>query len=202
MNSNVVIFIHGAYSTGLSFTYLKQGLGENRPQSTWTYDWNDREEVLCEDLAYEICRVGGSDEASKVDLVGHSLGGVLAMALQSIPPVRSRTRKIVTLSSPLGGVEVARYLKWLYFREELFNTIHPGGKLANAIRNTNYDHVERMHIVTTGGESPVFKHPNDGVVSVASQMAKPGGEVFKMDINHFEVLLNPGCKNLIAEFLK
>lgn len=201
-----IIFVHGAYSTRTSFNYLKQPfLDSGKHLSFHEYDCNDHVDDLLSDFWQEIFNAPKhpDDKDRYVDIVGHSLGGVLATASCLNFTIGPRLRKVVTIGSPLGGIESAQYLRWIMPKDQLLKTVSPTGKLAQAIRNANWskNEVKRLHIITTEGHSPIINKPNDGVVSVDSQTAIPGNKAI-IPINHFEALLSEQVSKTVEDFIK
>lgn len=132
-----------------------------------------------------------------VDLVGHSLGGVKAIALHQAGVT---TRRIVTLASPLGGSGAASMLTWVFPGSRLYKDVTPHSTVIKGLRAAPIS-VPVLSIVTTGGGMPVFREPNDGVVTVKSQMALTGPTYVKVDLNHFEVMLSQSVRDMTEEFL-
>jgi len=202
-----IIFVHGAYSTRTSFNYLKQPFENCGKHLIFhEYNCNDRVDDLLTDFWEEILNAPKhpDDGDRYVDIIGHSLGGVLATASCLSPTVGPRIRKVATIGSPLGGIEATQYLKWFMPREQLFKTVSPSGLLAKAIRNADWhkNEVNRLHVITTEGHSPVINKPNDGVVSVDSQTAISSCMLYYAPVNHFEGLLSEQVSKKIEEFIK
>lgn len=61
------------------------------------------------DFLLEVARVNGLGSDS-IDIVAHSLGGVVSRVALENPEVRAVVARIVTLGSPHGGTHAARYL--------------------------------------------------------------------------------------------
>lgn len=192
-----VVFIHGAYSTPLSFSYLCQDLRKQKNTVLVEYDSRERAEALLAKIRNTLVAIDG-----KIDIVGHSLGGVLAMVMCAYPEIKTKIEKMVTISSPLQGAEATKILKWMFPRENLFRTVHPTGPVISKLKDVALDHIQSIHIVTSGGMSPMMKEPNDGVVTVRSQLCSAiQGRFLRKEVNHFEVLLDPEVKKLLEDFL-
>lgn len=129
-------------------------------------------------------------------IIGHSLGGVLSVALSQRCP---QVKKVVTLGAPFGGSHIASVMRWLA-PNSFMNDIYPQSRLLTGIR-TKALTVPVFSIVTTGGRSPLIPEPNDGVVSVSSQRYLSGPQYVERNVNHFECLLDPETATMISEFL-
>lgn len=182
--------IHGAFSSPNSFNYLKTKLQEYK----WTmFDYSNKInniEGLIED----------ADEAitEPTFVIGHSLGGVIGTNLIHNQNVRG----ILTISSPLAGIKVNMFLYWILLQNTFINELIPTSKL---IQNTNkivYDHHKPIYsIITSKGISPYLFEPNDGVVTVRSQLI---GNHPKMEIsaNHAEVMQLPETVDIIKQIYR
>lgn len=136
------------------------------------------------------------EEGQEVDIVGHSLGGILAVSLAQ----RSRlVRRAITLSSPFGGSSLAAIMRF-FAPNSIMNDVYPQSKLLVDARSKELT-IPVLSVVTTGGRSPMIPEPNDGVVSILSQKALYGPEYVERSVNHFEVLLDFDTAQLISDFL-
>ena len=132
----------------------------------------------------------------EIDIVGHSLGGILAVSLAQ----RSKLVKhVVTLSSPFGGSSLAAIMRF-FAPNTIMNDVHPQSKLLVDARSNPLT-IPVLSVVTTGGRSPMIPEPNDGVVSILSQKALYGPEYVERSVNHFEVLLDVDTARIISDFI-
>jgi len=89
---------------------------EPRPVYLWGHDWRlpldqlvDQLRDFCDDVAARTAlmrhyaRDGYTTENGQVDLVGHSMGGLIITGYLARNPSRHRARKVVTLGTPFGG---------------------------------------------------------------------------------------------------
>lgn len=174
----MIVYIHGLQSTPKSFSYIKLRLPQHDHLDI-SYDAGQPMLAYVERLVAQI-------EALDRDviLVGHSLGGVVAVAVAARC---ARVQKIATLSSPLGGSEAATLLRWVCFSPSIDN-IHPGSPLMKDVRRANLKQ-PMLSIVSTAGDSPFIQGNNDGVVTISSQKSLTGPKYVSIPVNHFEVLL-------------
>ena len=176
----MICWIHGAMSTPRSFNYIRSNLPDH-PELVFEYSVNtpirDNLAVLTELL----------ENNPVTAIVGHSLGGVLGTLMK----IRLGIPKIVTLASPLGGSMIANFLPVSRMLYDVAS-VRP---IYKEIARHSFDH-SSLCIVTSndGGYS-------DGVVTVQSQLSAHGCKIKHVDINHFEVLLDPYVKDLILEHL-
>jgi pimeloyl-ACP methyl ester carboxylesterase len=186
----LIWYIHGANATPSSFQRIKEKLPRH-----------DARDIaysvaipLGETINTLITQVNG--ETRPIHVVSHSLGGVLAVALAQR---HARIARVATLSAPFGGSRVADMLRW-WFPCQLYNDIHSNAPVIQEIGRRSCD-APVLSIVTTGGATPLITEPNDGVVSVTSQMALDGPTYIKLPLNHFEVLLADDTLKHLGDFL-
>lgn len=190
MTNNQVWYVHGANSTCTSFNYIRKFLPAHEAVN-YEYGLKSNLDSLSDDLLSKLPR-------HPVDVISHSLGGVVAsIAAQKDP---SRFRRIVTISSPFGGSEAADYLKWLYPKIGLYANISTSNR--NIMKCVEAGAaVETLSIITTSGNPTLIWQPNDGVVSVDSQNALDGNTKLELAHNHHDVLQADDTVEAIAAFL-
>lgn len=177
-------YIHGANNTDASFNWIIDQL-PNHDHRTLTYSSSKPIWGEVERLAMIINGTPGI-------IIGHSLGGMIALALSHIV----ETEGVITLAAPFGGSEMAGLLSWM-MPSELFKTVHPRGSFVKSMTAR-----PRVPVLGIVARSPVtsFSRPNDGIVTVSSQMAVNGIDYVVIPTTHSEILLNPMTINLIKEF--
>lgn len=95
----------------LKNTFLNAGYTENQDYFEFYYDWRKRVENLADDLNnYLGIVLNNQPPKTKVDLVGHSLGGLIARAYAQKYGVE-KIDNLVTTGSPHEGAAPA-YLAW------------------------------------------------------------------------------------------
>jgi triacylglycerol esterase/lipase EstA (alpha/beta hydrolase family) len=186
-----VWFIHGANATPLSFTHIQEGLKnsdgiESMKFVNVRYDCQDPISTTTEIIADNL------PSNTPVYLVGHSLGGVLAVAVSQRVKhfgLSKDIKAVVTLASPLGGCEGADYLQWMFPHYHLFKNISTKNRVINDLRAVGAV-VPTLSFITTSGNNPIYPEANDGVVTVNSQRALVNSKKIEAPYNHFEVLLS------------
>lgn len=187
-----IIYVHGASSTPESFNFISQNLPEHQRIN---FQYNCIEPI--ENIVREF--VDTLPEEGEYSVIAHSLGGVVSVAGSYLlkEPIIS---KMAILSSPFGGSKIASYLKWMYPKYGLFDNVSVTNPLILTIKERGAI-VPTLNIITNGGELPLIREKNDGVVSVASQMALKNCEKKIFSLNHFEVLLSYDVTKAIKEYL-
>lgn len=186
-----VWYIHGANCTFRSFNYIRSKLPEHDAQE-FAYTHDGPVHKVVDRLVAALAA-----QPEPVILVGHSLGGVIALAATQ----RSdKIAKVATMAAPFGGSETAALMRWLT-PSQLLDDIHPNAPLMCAIRQGRLHGTDAMSIVTTGGRNTMITGDNDGVVTIASQTCIKGPVYLRIPVNHSEVLLCDDVVDLLSGFL-
>lgn len=172
----MIVWVHGAFSTGRCFNYLRGFVDE--PALIFEYS----ERVPLRTNVAKLETLIGQNEVTGI--VGHSLGGLFSAIMNKRYGIRG-----VAISSPLGGFGIANILP-------MFQVMKDTSPLTSAI----------LHEISSAQYGEDFlsicssqKGKNsDGVVPLSSQTSLSGDVKKFLDINHFEVLLEP----LVGEYIR
>lgn len=186
MTSPTIWFIHGAGATARSFVWLRSKLPTHHGFClTYSKD---------ESLSSVIERFSKINQKRPVIVVGHSLGGLVALGLHDRPFVKG----IITLCSPLGGLASAGLMS-IFSKDHLFRDLNSFGPTMKNLQSINITK-PMLSIVATNG-LPVTKEVNDGVVTLSSATAMVGPKYISLPLNHFEVLLDEDVVTLVTQFI-
>jgi len=185
-----IAYIHGFNSSHRSFNYIQAKLPSHDIVPI-TYDSH-------QPLRDSMLQVRKQLPKGQFGLIGHSLGGVLAvlMAAEHI----DRTIGLISISAPLAGSKAAVTLRWLPGHPKVISDITPTAPKIELISQLKL-HVPTLSIFSTGGSLALSGEPNDSVVTVVSQKALPFGKKAEVKANHFEVLMHEKTVKLIEDFL-
>ncbi len=189
MNKALVV-IHGFNSSSTSFNYILDKL-----------DW-DGEVVRVnynshQPLADSVAQVQSQLPADKkLTLIGHSLGGVIALLLAHHAP--ENIKQVITISSPVGGSKAASFARWMPWAPPVMSDITPSSQLIKIAKGR--PSVPVAGVITTGGGLGLTNEANDSIVTVASQKAVPGKKA-ELKANHFEVLMHPTTIRYLEHFM-
>lgn len=186
-----IIGVPGAFSTPTIFNYLQITLCD--------YEWACVDYGANTDTFDQAQQFVGdflSKEQDEFHLVGHSMGGMLALCCANNPKIAS----ITTIASPLGGLEYSFWQHW-FNNSCLVGDLYYFSQHVKKIHNQNYTQPVQ-HLLTIQGYNPYMSHQNDGVISLNSQRAWHAGTVHEITSNHAEVMLNPQTAQLLDDFWK
>jgi pimeloyl-ACP methyl ester carboxylesterase len=167
-----IMCIHGAWSSPVSFNHLSTRVKGSWNRCTYSPD---------EDLASIIGRLDGECDRPCL-VIGHSLGGLIALNLHDNPNVLG----IVTMASPLAGLQIG-YLARYMSRSGLLSDVASDSRIMRATRARDYGKPV-LHLVSTRGFNPFVYEDNDGVVPLKSQRDWSCGRVVDVEANHYEIL--------------
>jgi triacylglycerol esterase/lipase EstA (alpha/beta hydrolase family) len=181
-----VYAIHGAFSSPRIFNYLRYKIGSG---FTWTYlDYQDItsgiQDIIANVTEQEYCHV-----------IGHSMGGLIALALAN----QSWVKTVTTIATPIGGIDVNIFQSYIT-RSRFVTEIASHGDFISSLKSQKITKPVQ-HLITTVGFNPFIYEPNDGVVTVRSQKISSFGDTVEMAANHSEVMLDPKTAHCIRHFI-
>ena len=185
-----ILAIHGAFSSPIVFNYLESQLCD--------LDWNY---LNYEKMFNNINAIIDQTRAAYTGgqpkhLVGHSMGGLIALALENEPWVRS----VTTVATPLNGLEIKPMMS-MWSRSNFLQDIAKGGDFIRGIQRQRFTKPVQ-HLVSLSGFSPWIYEANDGVISLASQRAWTVGKSHDVDANHGEIMQHPRTVSLIKSWIE
>ncbi len=164
MKKNIV-YIHGANSSPRSFKYIQKHLPEHNALNI-SYSVNTPLQENTSLIKKAIYNEFGDE---KISFVSHSLGGLIALKLHHDKNV-DRT---FTMSAPFGGSKIVEYFRWICPKYQMFEDVKTSSSTIREIRNMTFI-TPVLSIVTTSGGNPLIGDPNDGTITIQSQMAING----------------------------
>lgn len=182
-----VVTLHGAWSSSISFKHIASQISAG-----WQhFDYDHRNEGM-----RQIMQRARDSIIQPSVLIGHSLGGMVALALDEHPMVRG----IITLASPLTGLDLNLIQVYLS-RSGLVSEITNRSHLVRDIHRHQYQKPV-LHLVANRGYNPFIYEQNDGVLPYKVQTGWGCGDFQEIAANHYEILQSDETLHQITEFLQ
>jgi pimeloyl-ACP methyl ester carboxylesterase len=183
-----IFAIHGAFSTPTIFNYLVSKITDAKWQPfDYSNQYND---------FHNVCDAARNAIKDPCHLIGHSMGGIIALSLADHPNIQS----VTTIASPLAGLSLNPFQSYMS-RSNFIRDLQKGSSFMRQIQQTHYS-VPIQHIITTQGFNPYMTEDNDGVVTLKSQTDWAAGTVHALPYNHAEVMLSIECVKKIKKFIQ
>jgi len=199
-----VVLVHGLWMTGMESGLLRRRLTEEYGFTTRQYSYHTVQVGLEDNirLLHEFLRDVPGDT---VHLVGHSLGGLLALhTVMRYPDLRPG--RVVCLGSPLRGSVAARAMAGLPLGEEfLGQTIREAvlsGGLDEYRGNREVGVIAGTLAVGLGLVLEDLPEPNDGTVSVVETQLPGIKDHLQISVSHTGLLVSPLVASETAFFLR
>jgi pimeloyl-ACP methyl ester carboxylesterase len=184
-----IVYIHGNAASADSFNFIRMHLAEYNA-ILLEYDskngfHNNYKEMLR--------KLQGIDD---IFFVAHSLGGIYALHLANELP--DRVLGAVTMSTPYGGSEEAKFAKYMLPFNQVLRDIHPHSMpiaQANAYKVLH----PWINIVSTKGHSPLMIAANDGVVTQDSMRYRRDITLIEVESSHYEIVLSQEAVDIIKK---
>lgn len=191
MNKNLVL-IHGAWCSKQGFNYItKKVLDDTNVGNIHCFEYDCQKETMAQIVhraklqLYEVSKNG-----LKTVVVGHSMGGLIALKLSQ----RSIVSRAITLAAPLSGLKVNRWLHtFLLWHAPILRDIVPDSTFIRNLHKKPFDKTPIDVLVANEGFNPMIYEPSDGVVTIDTQMrwVPPGATLYTVKANHSEILQAP-----------
>ena len=190
MSKNLLL-IHGAFCTNTSFNYLIDKFSDEYEITYFEYDVRDGFYNILEAMKREL-----KEDNRPYNIISHSMGGLYALYLHNY----INTQKSISVSTPFGGSEYADSIRYFFNSNRLLKDISTHSKVVREVPNIHIS-VPWLQIVTTKGDTPWMKQPNDTVVSRNSMCAIKNVDYKYLEYTHTEVLLAEETMDTIRNFL-
>lgn len=185
-----VIFIHGYFQNRGDFVWLARQFrkASKGPLYGFNYPWFDAVDRNVPRLARFVERVCAENNADRVTLVAHSLGGLVAMEFAHSPAGKQRVAHCITIGTPHAGV------KW---RGPIL------GKVAKELRaGGEFVGERRERAVITPTLSVFSTHDNVVHPPSTSELAFRGGRDAAIDgVGHLSLLYSPKVARVLIDFI-
>lgn len=191
----MIVYIHGASATSESFTHIREHVKKHirQPDILIEYKSGDGFDHNLEIMKQQL------DGAKELFFVSHSLGGIYALYLAN--HYSKTTKGGISLATPYGGSEQADFARYFLPFNQLMKDV---GTMSQPMREARYLDAPSnwTQVVTTVGDSPWIREPNDGVVTLKSMRYRDDFEQVDVDLNHYEVVISDRVVDIIIDRIK
>ena len=205
---DTVVCVHGFWSHGTGMFLIKRRLEKEFGLKALLFSYPSVKGAL-DDNAAALARFIHEQDVDGVHIVGHSLGGVLALRMLA-NDADALPGRVVCLGSPLTGSRAAEFLSAQQWAEDIIGRSLPAGVIHEAA-NTWASHVcEEREIGVIAGNVPLgfgslvtdFGEDNDGTVAVSETRIAGATDHLVMPVSHRGMLVSSDVADQAASFLK
>ena len=191
-----VIWIHGLGGHPGNFVGLRSSFSRRGRTRTYTLDLRgyDRVEDMATLLGDAIDRVAQCNDMhpeARIDLVAHSMGGLVARLALDSPRARRRVANLVTLGTPHEGSHLARLAA-----TNLVLALRPGSELLTRLKSQDFWGATDAPLLTA-----VWSQSDTIVIPADSARFDKGRNIELEDATHYSYLLRPSAWKLVWDVL-
>lgn len=197
----ITVLVHGIWMQGFMMGVMRRRLSALGFRAmTFSYDFlgNTPAENAC-DLYQRIGELG----AARVNLVGHSLGGIVILHLLRQYPELD-VNKIVLIGSPVKGSFIARKMAQSTYLSPLLGRSQYGGLVDGA---PEFDSESPLGIITGSGNMGILAlfysagDDSDGVVRNSETLIENAADRISVPLSHSAMIFSGQCADYVANFL-
>jgi pimeloyl-ACP methyl ester carboxylesterase len=205
---DTVVCVHGFWSHGTGMYLIKRRLEREFGFRARLFSYPSVRGTL-DDNASALSAFIQSLGVEGVHIVGHSLGGVLALRMLA-NDANALPGRIVCLGSPLAGSRAAQYLSAQVWAEEIIGRSLSAGVIDAAASEWARHVCEQREIGIIAGNVPLgfgrlvadFKEENDGSVAVSETRLEGAADHLVMPVSHKGMLVSSDVADQAGSFLK
>lgn len=202
-----IICLHGLWIPGAGMMFIKERLERHYGYAVDLFSYAPVTETLNEVASKLGDFVAGGSEPAH--LVGHSLGGVVALRMLALG-LKVNVERVVCLGSPLCGSRAAFHLNQLDWGNLILGKTVAEGVLDVAARSWAARVADSHEIGIIAGDVPVgfgrfvarFDEPNDGTVAISETRMPGAKDHLVLAVSHLGMLISRDVVDQTAAFLK
>ena len=205
---NNVICIHGIWSHSISMFVIKRRLEKEYGMNVLYFNYPSVRGTLDENAAMltDFIREQG---LAATHIVGHSLGGVIALRMLANDP-DSVPGRLVCIGSPLTGSRAGEFLTTQDWAEPFLGHSLPAGVVHEAANEWASHVCHERDVGVIAGTSPygfgrlvtTFDSDNDGSVAVVETQLEGARDHICLPVSHKSMLVSADVVDQAAAFLK
>jgi pimeloyl-ACP methyl ester carboxylesterase len=207
-STNTVICIHGIWSHSVSMYLIKRRLEKEYGMHVLLFNYPSVRGTLDEN-ADLLSRFIAKEGLDATHIIGHSLGGVIALRMLA-NDANAVPGRIVCIGSPLTGSRAAEFLTTQNWAEPFLGHSLPAGVVDKAANEWASHVCQEREVGIIAGTSPYgfgrlvtrFDGDNDGSVAVSETQLEGARDHISMDVSHKSMLVSSDVVDQAAAFLK
>ena len=203
-----VVCLHGICMVGAGMMYVKHRLETDNGYQADLFSYAPVTETL-NDVANKLAEFISESGDGPTHLVGHSLGGVVALRMLAVRP-DIRIDRVVCLGSPLCGSRAAFHLSQLDWGNIILGKTITEGVIDDAAHRWARGVADSHEIGIIAGDVPIgfgrliagFEEENDGTVAVSETRMPGAKDHVVMPVSHKGMLISRDVVDQTAAFLQ
>jgi len=205
---NTVICIHGIWSHSVAMTLIKRRLEKEYGMNVLSFNYPSVRGTLDENAA-ALAHFIHEQELDATHIVGHSLGGVIALRMLATD-TESAPGRVVCVGSPLTGSRAATFLHSQNWAEPFLGHSITAGVIHEAANEWASHVCHHREVGVIAGTVPVgigrlitrFDGDNDGSVAVSETQLEGAKDHICMRVSHKGLLVSSDVIDQVAAFFK
>jgi pimeloyl-ACP methyl ester carboxylesterase len=205
---DTVVCVHGFWSHGTGMYLIKRRLEREFGYRALLFSYRSVHGTL-DANANALARFIDQQNVDGVHIVGHSLGGVLALRMLA-NEVDAPPGRVVCLGSPLTGSRAADFLSAREWAEKIIGRSLPAGVVQEAANEWASHLCEQRDIGVIAGNVPLgfgrlvadFDEDNDGTIAVSETRLVGAKDHLVMPVSHKGMLVSSDVADQAGSFLK
>jgi pimeloyl-ACP methyl ester carboxylesterase len=208
MTESIVIYVHGVWMPAEEMLFVRNHLQKKYSLQGRLFDYPSVKGTL-DNNAKLLADYISDIDAENVHLVGHSLGGVIALRMLSLYPDAPHGR-VVCMGSPLTGSRAAHFLHSTDWGGMIIGKTVTEGVVHAAANEWANEVTETREVGSLAGNVSMglgrlvanFKEENDGTIAVSETRLKGATDHICMALNHSGMVLSKDACDQVAHFLQ
>ncbi len=191
-----VVLVHGLGGHPGNFIGLKTSLARNGRTRSYVIDFGsaasfDAMELHLRAAIDDIYAANELPEHAQVDIVAHSMGGLITRLAAEDPRTRERIANIVTLGTPHAGSHLARLAA-----TELTLGLRPGSEIMQRLDAQDFWGTPEAPLITA-----LWSLADTVVIPAQAAQFTPGRNIELPHATHYSYLIRPSAWRLIWDLL-
>jgi triacylglycerol esterase/lipase EstA (alpha/beta hydrolase family) len=200
-NQRPLLLVHGVIHNHSAFIHMKRGLQTAGFKNVFTVNYTTRHGYfpkMVHQLSQRVNEVMEITRSDRIDIVAHSLGGLVARSYMVNGEGRGKIASLVTLGTPHRGTKLSPLLK-TFLGGPLFRDLRVGSKLIEQLNSHSLPRDSKIVSIYSKNDWTIWPQTNcqvDGFPSEAFQSYEVNS------VGHMGLLYSSKVLNLVVENLR